>query len=59
MFKSLSDDVQECYRRAQECAHQAKRLSDPEFRKDFLNLERRWLRLARNYQLSELALKDK
>jgi hypothetical protein len=27
--------------------------ADPELRKDFLELERRWLKLARSYELAE------
>jgi hypothetical protein len=51
MLKALSEDVRECYRRAEECARQAK--AHPEHRRDFLDLELRWLKLARSYEVSE------
>ncbi len=52
MLKVLTDDVRECYRRAEECARQAQALSNPKLRRDFLDLESRWLKLARRYQVS-------
>ena len=48
MLKVLSEDVRECYQRAEECARQAKAQLNPELRRDFLDLELRWLKLARN-----------
>jgi hypothetical protein len=53
MLKVLSEDVRECYRRAEECARQAKAQLNPELRRDFLDLELRWLKLARSYEVSE------
>jgi hypothetical protein len=53
MLKVLNDDVRECYRHAEECAHQAHAISDPKIRRDFLDLELRWLKLARSYEVSE------
>jgi hypothetical protein len=53
MLKVLSEDVRECYRRAEECARQAKAQLNPEHRRDFLDLELRWLKLARSYEVSE------
>ena len=46
--------VEECYRRASE----ARRMADaagtaPDERADFLEIERRWLSLARTYESSE------
>jgi hypothetical protein len=38
MLKVLSEDVRECYRRAEECARQAKAQLNPELRRDFLDL---------------------
>ena len=43
MLKVLSEDVRECYQRAEECARQAKAQLNPELRRDFLDLELRWL----------------
>ena len=50
---NVTDDVRECYRHAEECARQAQSVSNPEFRRDFLDLELRWLKLARSYEVSE------
>ena len=48
-----TEEVRECLRRAEECARQAKAQFDTKFRQAFLDLEQRWLRLARSYELSE------
>ena len=53
MLKVLTNDVRECYQQAQECARQAHAISNPELRRDFLDLELRWLKLARSYEVSE------
>ena len=53
MLKVLTSDVRECYQQAQECARQAHAISNPELRRDFLDLELRWLKLARSYEVSE------
>jgi hypothetical protein len=53
MLKVLTSDVRECYRHAEECARQAHAISNPELRRDFLDLELRWLKLARSYEVSE------
>jgi hypothetical protein len=53
MLKVLSEDVRECYQRAEECARQAKAQLNPKLRRDFLDLELRWLKLARSYEVSE------
>jgi hypothetical protein len=55
MLKVLSEDVRECYQRAEECARQAKAQLNPALRRDFLDLELRWLKLARSYEVSERA----
>jgi len=53
MLQNLSEQVRECLRRAEECAQQAKHQCDPKLAGDYLDLERRWLGLARSYQLGE------
>ena len=53
MLSSETEEVRECLRRAEECARQAKAQFDTKFRQAFLDLEQRWLRLARGYELSE------
>ena len=53
MLNNLSEHVRECLRHAEECAQKAAAQSDPTLKKDFLDMERRWLSLARSYELSE------
>ena len=53
MLLNVSAQVRECGRHAEECARQAKAQTNPKFQQDFLDLERRWLRLARSYEFSE------
>jgi hypothetical protein len=53
MLPNETEEVHECLRRAEECARQAKAQFDTKFRQAFLDLEQRWLRLARSYELSE------
>jgi hypothetical protein len=50
---SLSDQVRECLRHAEDCARQAASQSDPGLRRDFLDVEASWLKLARGYELTE------
>jgi hypothetical protein len=45
-----SEDVRECLRHAEDCAHQAREQFDPGLRQDFLDAARRWFFLARSYQ---------
>jgi len=42
----------DCYQRAEDCRRRAVAQADPELRKDFLELERRWFKLARNNELA-------
>ena len=53
MLQNLSEQIRECLQRAEECGQQAKLQRDPKLAGDFLDLEQRWLRLARSYQLGE------
>jgi hypothetical protein len=39
--------------RAEQCGHRAKIEPDPNLARDYLDMEQRWLRLARSYQFSE------
>jgi hypothetical protein len=49
---NLIENIRDCYRRAEHCRRKAKEQSDPTFRQDFLDCERRWLLLARGYELA-------
>jgi hypothetical protein len=53
MLSRLSEDIAECYRHAEACARRASTESNPEIRTDFLEMEQRWLSLARSYELTE------
>jgi hypothetical protein len=53
MLSKLSVRVAECYEHAGECAQQAKNTDDFKLRDEFLNLERSWIKLARNIEGSE------
>ena len=48
----LSEDIRECYQLARDCALRAKAEADPQLRQDFLDMERRWLFLARSYEFT-------
>ena len=53
MLKSLSEDIRHCLRHAEDCARKAAAYTDPNLKEDFLQLERRWLSLARSYEFTE------
>jgi hypothetical protein len=52
MLNDLSAEIRECYRHAENCAQQAAAQTDPKLKDDFLNLELRWLFLARSYEFT-------
>jgi len=53
VLQNLSDKVRLCYARAAEARERADEVLDPEAKADFLNMERRWLKLARSFELGE------
>jgi hypothetical protein len=53
MLLKVSAEIAECYRHAEDCARRAKYERDPVLRDDWLAMERRWISLARSYELSE------
>src|SRR6516225_12365143 len=53
MLQNLSKQIRTCLRNAEECANLAKIQGNASRGRDFLDLERRWLRLARCYGYSE------
>lgn len=53
MLLKLSEEIAECYRHAEDCAERAKGEHDPALREDWLDMEKRWLCLARSYELTE------
>ncbi len=50
MLEFLDAEVRECLRRADECVQRAKSETNRIFRRDFIDLELHWLKLARSYQ---------
>jgi hypothetical protein len=50
MLQNLSDEVRECLQRAEQSAQRAKGEPNPAIKRDFLDMKRRWLKLARSYQ---------
>ena len=50
---NLNQQIRECLDHAEDCARKAKIVCNAELRDDYLMLERRWLFLARSYELSE------
>ena len=53
MLNNLSEQIRECLRHAEDCARKAAAQSCPKLKEDFLQLERRWLFLARSYEFTE------
>jgi hypothetical protein len=53
MLEKLSDQIRDCYAHAAECARKAAAQTDPQLKQDFLDMERRWLTLAKSYELSQ------
>jgi hypothetical protein len=53
MVENLNEEIRECLRYAEEHARQAKEASRPNLREDFLEMGRRWLRLAHGYRFAQ------
>lgn len=53
MLHSLSEDIQLCYRKAEENARRAGDAHIGAVRADYLSVERRWLRLALSYECQQ------
>ena len=53
LLQNLSDEVRLCYERAAEAKERADGTPDPEAKADFLNMERRWLLLARSCEFGD------
>jgi hypothetical protein len=57
MLESVSELIRECRQHAEDCARKAAAITDPKLKKEFLDMEQRWLRLVRSYEFRE-RLKD-
>ena len=53
MRNAFIENIRDCYRHAEFCQARAKEQSDFLSRQDFLDCERRWLLLARGYELAQ------
>lgn len=49
----ISIQARECRRYAEQCAQSAQSQSDPQVRRSYLEMQRRWLGLASSYEFSE------
>jgi hypothetical protein len=56
MLLKLSDQVRECYARAEECGRKAEDAFTEALRQDMLRLQASWLNLARSYEFAERLL---
>ena len=53
VLNSISEQIREYLQHAEECACKAAAQTDPKIKSGFLDLERRWLVLARSYDFTE------
>jgi PAS domain S-box-containing protein len=53
MLEQLSDQIRACYERAAEAKAKADATNDPMLKAEFLDMEQRWLILARSYGFTE------
>ena len=53
MLNNLSVQVRECLQHAEHCARQAAAQTNSKLKEDFLEMEQRWLFLARSYEFTE------
>jgi len=53
MLQKLSEEIAECYAHASECRERAKPILDAATKKNFLEMEQRWLSLAHRYEIAE------
>ncbi len=53
MLNNLSGDIRDCLQHAEDCALKAAAQTDPKLKQDLLDMERRWLSLARSYEFTE------
>jgi hypothetical protein len=53
MLQNLSEEIRECLRRAEECKRLAKTALSASAIQSYLDMEQRWLALARSYEFAE------
>jgi hypothetical protein len=52
-LRQISEEIADCYWGAEQARIQAKHAHDPALRKESLDMERRWIALARSYEFIE------
>jgi hypothetical protein len=53
MSVPVSSEACECREYAEYCADRARRHPDPQLRENYIEMQRRWLGLARSYEFAE------
>ena len=53
MLQTLDSEIHECYRHAAECSRSADQSRDWLTKQNFIEMEKRWLCLARSYEFAE------
>ena len=53
MLQNLSEEIRECFRRADECRLLSKTALTASAISDYLEMEQRWLALAQSYEFAE------
>jgi hypothetical protein len=53
VLNNLREQIRECLQHAENCGRKAAAQTDSKIREDFLELEQRWLFLARSYEFTE------
>ena len=53
MLNNLSEQIRECLQHAENCARKAAAQTNSKLKEDFLEMEQRWLFLARSYEFTE------
>ena len=54
MFEILSKEIRKCRRHAEECKRKSKIAPTPAAMQEYIEMEQRWLDLARSYELEVL-----
>lgn len=53
MLLKLSKEIAGCYRHAAECREEARLARDPVTKEEYLEMEQRWLLLARSHEFTQ------
>lgn len=53
MLQNLSEEIRECFRRAEECKQLSKTALSTSAIEEYLEMEHRWLTLAHSYEFAD------